>query len=264
MRHYVVTLHSSPEDAKCSGREGDPARRRRTWLAFLFILLAVAILLTVDVQHARSQAVISRHARVDHGGAALAHAAVAQSSGQAVSWRARLRNVSAALAGAKGPQAKLRELEEMKAAEDEAARTAKLQLAAEAEAEAERKKQAAEEEERQRREAAEAAALKEVRAEEEEALRKRRLEAKRPLNRFEERRVRRRVRSANVGRVKLPELEDFRSRLRPDVKGQLDDAVQFFSETTRVPATLIGSAALGMLFLPTWPCLCALLPTVSF
>lgn len=145
--------------------------------------------------------------------------------------------------------------------EDEAA----VQKAQEEEARARRQKEEAEAELQRQRELEEADRLRQLEAEkvaerkrreleerETEAVRKAGRRAKRPLNVFEERRVRRQVRSEHAGgspsfgQVR----EDWSSPLRPEVRAQLDDAVKFFSETVRVPATLIGSAALGTLFLP--------------
>jgi len=95
---------------------------------------------------------------------------------------------------------------------------------------------------------------KELEDKEEEAVQRARHKARRPLNAFEERRVRRQVRSELTGGGLTSEASqqqrDWFRPLRPEVKSQLDDAIKFFSDTMRVPATLLGSAALGMLFLP--------------
>ncbi|CAJ1364981.1 unnamed protein product [Effrenium voratum] len=110
-----------------------------------------------------------------------------------------------------------------------------------------KQKQAEQEEERKRK-------LKELAEAETDAVKRARKEAGRPLNSFEERRVRRQARSEILGgwtQLELPtQKEDWAKPLKPEVKAQLDDAVRFFSDTMRVPAALIGSAALGMLFLP--------------
>ncbi|CAE7224012.1 TBC1D13 [Symbiodinium natans] len=141
---------------------------------------------------------------------------------------------------------------------------------AETEAEVEAKRQEAEEKEREKqrqKEADEEAKQKQAEEEKERKRRRReliekeadavkqaRLVAHRPLNSFEERRVRRQVRSEFLGggglQVDDGHKDDWAQPLKPEIKAQLDDAVRFFAETMRVPAALIGSAALGMLFLP--------------
>eukprot|EP00931_Biecheleriopsis_adriatica_P102382 TRINITY_DN7735_c0_g4_i1.p1 TRINITY_DN7735_c0_g4~~TRINITY_DN7735_c0_g4_i1.p1 ORF type:complete len:381 (+),score=83.43 TRINITY_DN7735_c0_g4_i1:26-1144(+) len=137
---------------------------------------------------------------------------------------------------------RIRQEEEEKAKEEERIRREEQAKKREEERAAKEKQEAAEEELR-----------KQLKERTEEALRLKRQELARPLNRFEERRERRRVRSILAsGAVELPGLEDFPNRIKPEVKAQLDDAVKFFSETMRVPAVLIASAALGSLFLPGW------------
>ncbi|CAE7668947.1 TBC1D13, partial [Symbiodinium pilosum] len=110
-----------------------------------------------------------------------------------------------------------------------------------------KRKRAEEEEERKRKQ-------KELIEKEADAVKRARLAAHRPLNSFEERRVRRQVRSEVLGggglQVDDGHKDDWTQPLKPEIKAQLDDAVKFFSDTMRVPAALIGSAALGMLFLP--------------
>eukprot|EP00440_Ansanella_granifera_P051001 gb/GFBE01055279.1/.p1 GENE.gb/GFBE01055279.1/~~gb/GFBE01055279.1/.p1 ORF type:complete len:423 (+),score=65.89 gb/GFBE01055279.1/:1-1269(+) len=121
------------------------------------------------------------------------------------------------------------------------------------EEEAAKRKQKEEEQEAKRKQQA----LKDA---EDEAVTRARLQARRPLNSFEERRVRRQVRSEFLGGAPSMDVDrqraDWSTPLRPEVKGQLDDAVKFFADTMRVPAILIGSAALGMLFVPPfkWAC----------
>ncbi|CAK9067305.1 Reticulocyte-binding protein 2 homolog a [Durusdinium trenchii] len=113
------------------------------------------------------------------------------------------------------------------------------------EEEAMKRQQALEEQERKRK-------LKELAEVEIEAVKKARQAARRPLNSFEERRVRRQARSefAGGGGLQLGQQDDWAKPLKPEVKTQLDDAVRFFSETMFTPAALIGSAALGLLFMP--------------
>jgi len=111
------------------------------------------------------------------------------------------------------------------------------------EEEAMKRQQTQEEEEKKRK-------LKELAGLEAEAVKKARQAARRPLNSFEERRVRRQVRSEFSGGVHLGQQDDWPKPLKPEVKEQLDDAVRFFSQTMFTPAALIGSAALGLLFLP--------------
>ncbi|CAE7944335.1 unnamed protein product [Symbiodinium sp. KB8] len=112
-----------------------------------------------------------------------------------------------------------------------------------------KRKQAEEEEERKRR-------RKELIEKETDAVRQAQKAAHRPLNSYEERRIRRQVRSEFLGggglQVDDGHKDDWAQPLKPEMKAQLEDAVRFFSETMRVPAALIGSAALGMLFLPPW------------
>jgi len=125
---------------------------------------------------------------------------------------------------------------------------------AEQEEEQKRQKELEEEEKQKQKEAQEESERKQKEREqkEEDALLKARRKAKRPLNVFEERRVRRQVRSHLTGGSTADghKAQDWRKPLKPEVKAQMDDAVKFFSETMRVPATLIGSAALGTLFVP--------------
>lgn len=79
-------------------------------------------------------------------------------------------------------------------------------------------------------------------------------QAKADLNPYEERRVRRRFRSEQTGggATHDPQTQDHWRHTSADVRKQLDDAVRFFSDTMRVPATLIASAAISTLFLPPW------------
>lgn len=109
-----------------------------------------------------------------------------------------------------------------------------------------------EEEERQRQKEEQQRKRQELEEQEQLALLKARRRAKRPLNMFEERMVRRQVRSEFQGGLDMETLQpkDWGRPLKSEVKAQVDDAVKFFSETMRVPATLIGSAALGTLFVP--------------
>eukprot|EP00930_Biecheleria_cincta_P105254 TRINITY_DN9787_c0_g1_i1.p1 TRINITY_DN9787_c0_g1~~TRINITY_DN9787_c0_g1_i1.p1 ORF type:complete len:417 (+),score=76.16 TRINITY_DN9787_c0_g1_i1:47-1252(+) len=150
--------------------------------------------------------------------------------------------------GAIAEQAKEDECRKQREQEEEERQKQREQEEREAKrVEREQEKKTQREKEEQEREARER-----LRVLEEEALAKKRHELKRPLNRFEMRRERRRVRSAFSGGVELPGMQDFPEQLRPEVKAQLDDAVRFFSETMRVPAVLLASSALGSLFIPGW------------
>jgi len=141
--------------------------------------------------------------------------------------------------------AKLAEMRQQGQQEQEARRKA-------AEEEAERARQ--EKEEAEHLQKKEKEALEQLASEEEAAITRLRRKLKRPLNRFEERRVRNRIRSQFGDKLGIAEksIGDWPAPMQPQVKGQLDDSVKFFSETMRVPAVLLASSALGSLFLAPW------------
>lgn len=139
-------------------------------------------------------------------------------------------------------RAKEAEIEAKKAAAEEKEKEKQRQKRQKEQEEARRQKQKHEEEEEKRK-------LKELASIEAEAVKRAAQAARRPLNSFEERRVRRQARSEYSGGVHLGQQDDWSKPLKPEVKDQLDDAVRFFSQTMFTPAALIGSAALGLLFL---------------